>query len=1666
MRRCPVHPSVALAPMKNGWLCEECGAYVLTYDQAPFDDSSEWPIAPALAGVDLESLPSFLALPAREWAREAHPVQRLWRISDTFEVFLRYLLAIALADLARRNGGVLPDDLRARVGRRIGAPSYGVWIALLRDVFSSQASLRPGEPAPAARLAMEAFERTLLPLLGGNDGTPERHLLALRNLLAHAGGMRADAAREFLQQHGHEMRALGALQREQEWLSTHVVLYVEAADALWALRGPRSTPAQTGPASPEIGAQLVGMPGAVVLLGPDAYALDLSPVCGFGVPEIHRTGMPVRRGAAPVPEVYVRRDAAVLLYNALDGDLPLSHRGGEAMAKFQSLFGLDLPSGQQGAADADSFDAELRSNVDAMVGRTEELHTLVSALAGAQQGVFWLSGQAGMGKSMLVAAVASHPKVSSDPSKLLIISHRFQAGDPRCSRLSFLRRAVSALEGWARLPLASEGDAHREELKDGADDPRSLERRLCALLDRVGTARPAPYPNARAPRILFLLDGLDEIALTDPEVLELPLRLNRPNVVWFCAGRPDRELVERFGRSSHVTVLFPAGLPPMSEADLRALILTRVARLRYDVLSLDIEGRDGVRNVLVSAVAARARGLPLYATLVIDDLVRGQLRVATASEDLPESLELYYEALLRRYAINDLHQVLTPLIATLAMAGEPLGIDALHALLCLRTLVEPTPAGQRLVVRALEAAGAMLKPASTPEGERGYMVYHETFRQHVAELSAQTRQAAATTRAAFAEAALRWHDPALEPAACYLARQGVIHLLLAGRPAEALELVARLRYGEWVCSRVGPSVLADAMEVVVERGVDGAVGEGLALLAKTIRLDAAFLRKHPELLLQIVWNRGSWPSTSTGSAWLRGILDGWRREAAVRSPAPVWVRSLRPPLSRIDSPLLGELTIDDRHHDIRFSASGGSLLVVSNKGALTEWSVPGLDPLSPLAEDKLSGDWGVSWSKVEPSPDGRALVALREEKDGDAARLAVVDCAGAELLSVSSRPGAPFAFSGPRAIVMVREDGAVCRVDVDTGACVVLLEGSVQGAVAGFSRCGRFFCRMIEVEAGPLLEVFDLSLDGAPRSVAISHEPDDPSFVHASLVVSGDGSAVAIDRAWIDVSSRLVRSPTRLTVVRFGGDGTHVRDHEFGDGISCLRFSEDGRWLLLGVGANSIVGPYELCILDVAEQTEARTLGPHGQQIEALDVHAGRGVAASVDDTGKLCLWRLDRGAIGEPRVDHKDWVTAAAASADGRYVLTGGDDGAVILWTADGGFVATVEPDRRIQQVGFSPLGHRFFAVSKSNALTIWDTARREQLGSLDLQRVGDLSALGVSDRGPFVLGRANRLVGVWNWKTGKELFAVRVPERIDLSGYGEAIEIGLVNSRSAINAVVIRAGGVYFAWDARGRPLVLPATNDICWFGGTARASRHRRVTIKEGWRLKTECLIVDTETKEELAWWPTSLEELVTVGRLLVARDGRQKRLIEFLWLEMGDDDQHGVPQAEPTLIEWVEAPALTWALSKRDSELLAGNRWGGGYLGYKVWFLLRVGPVVYRRGDFFGMPLFAWDEARVNAVIEVCRQLLAGCGDHPSRPLVGVEAETLTDVFTTFHFEVSGAETAADTPGVIRVDASHRVRSLEVSLFSVSKPEPGWARSRGRRKVPRRLLNLPESDDELP
>jgi len=1209
MPRCPKHAHIELEPKKKGWYCEECDSSALSYEQLPRDG-----VSPVVSG----ELPTLLAIPWSEFIHESHPVLAMWAACDFAEMTLKLCVMAGLAE----HNGKLPESLLHELRDRVDLPTLGKWLGMAQAV----ARHRPSASVLPLADTVGSISRLL-----ESEG-----LLQVRNRLAH-GGPVSKAEAENLRAVWHPLLT-GFVATTLQWLTQAQLIAVDQNGQRFLLRGERGTEVTRAPVPVDDKA----VPGSAWLVMRDR-SLNLGPLSAFD-PE-HRNLL-----------VYVRRGEVRLQYLRMGDESGLCDSDIRALNQFQQLFAINsMESGGPRGFTVRSFDAEIRKEATRRIGREKELVTLNRSIAQLERGCLWVGGPAGIGKSNLMAAAMEH-LLDNPTADRLVLPYRFRAGDDRCGRspfLAFLRERLEKSE-WVVELVAKEGE---ERGNTPTTDPVSEVRQLLERL-RDGA------------RVLFLLDGLDEMAERDPTFLGgvlQPLMLDTVLVVG--AGRSERGIPEWFRRRGAVEP-FAHGLPPMSEDDVRALLLERTGPVRKRLLVRDKESGATLHNAFITRVAQRSEGLPIYVNYVIGDLNAGKLGPENI-DALPESLHAYHDELLRRASVGDLQAVTTPLLVLLALANEPLNSAELAALLKRRGVLES--ADIELVGQVLADLASMLRRAPDPDGEEGYTLFHHSLREHVI-ANPELRQTVGATRKSLAEASIH---PQGDAAEVYLFRNGVQHLLSADRRSEALvlqthfELLMRRFQRLEFTGRVVGEWYADweRLRSTKFEGDDRVWWD----FARTNRHHFQKEGWEPwRVLFQTAMDHAE-DSVVTLAA------EKFSDEGKVSWS---WIRWVNRPKKWQDSPLIAVMSGHARSVKGALVLPDGRILSWSQDKTLRLW-----DGASGSLVAVLEGHSGQILG-AQVLPNGRILSwamdnTLRLWDAGSGAPVAVLEghtkwVNGAQVLSDGR-------------ILTCSSDKTIRLWDGSSGAPVAVLEGHTEGA------------RGVQVlEDGRILSwSWDNTLrlwdgtSGAPVAVLEGHTDS----VNGALV-RPDGRILS----WADDST------LRLWDGVFGAPLAVLSGHK-GEVEGALVLP-DGRilsWSTYKFSHNQTLHLWD---------------GASGSLVAVLEGHSGQILGAQVLPNGRILSWSSDKtlrlweGGSGVPVAvleGHTDCVNGAQVFPDGR-ILSWSEDRTLCLWDQDSGSVLNILEGHLGPVIDAKLLADgRILSWSCDKTLRLWDEVSGARVAVLE---------------------------------------------------------------------------------------------------------------------------------------------------------------------------------------------------------------------------------------------------------------------------------------------------------------------------------------------------------------
>lgn len=1276
--------------------------------------------------LDPTQWPTCLAVPLQRWLDEENSsVQRLWRICDACELLVRYAFGVGVADLRRRHPGEgLPEAFREEVAIPVRFPSFGTWISLVEKVIDAHDGLESGSARSVGwDEARRAFEQLRDDLLGTGNDAPGEAVVALRNDLAHSGGITNEAGRKLLEESGHEKRARETFASIQERMTSSQLFYVDEDGTYYRLRGPEVE------AIPLSQNQIPGGANAsrdlrdtVVLRDPrdPEAALDLAPILGVDADE----------EADRISEIYVRKRSNSLHYNRLSGQDFFAEKSGDVLDRFRELFHIE------DSEEATAFQRELEREARQLVGRNDELeefiHQVKSSHKNGGSRIFWLEGRAGIGKSTLMAAAATHDKMTGNPNDILSIPWHFRTGDHRNSRVVFLRHAVNKLIDRApmlRSHLGELPESVRECLRDAPDKLRGrfgLESEPAHRLDTsdldesqlefcfdlflhayAALESPEQYPEACAPSVVFFLDGLDELPDPESAALALPTDYARTNVIWVCAGRP--EVAKHFETHESVTELSldpesdERGVPPLSDAGIRQIFEERLEEGRYKLHELDEEPEAGeengeVRNPFLEAVTEQADGLPVYAELVVDDILTGHLDPSQLPTELPDSVASYHANILNRYGIADMTRLRTLVLATLAVAEAPLTTEQLQVLLDYWRQLSGDADGRERLEVVLRESEAVLRPAPTSSGSTGYTLYHETFREHLKE-SDDVEQSLRMARRVLGDATADWRGESLEALRPFLLEHGITQLLELNRPGEAKQLLKDVSFAESVCEAAGPNRLAkwysDTADALPE---DDAWRRPLRLMARAIRLERHFLQAHPVHFFQQRFNRCWWhdapdaanfylerdggPETAPWDVEgpkLHTLMEEWR-EAWEEQHDQAWIRAHQPIGQPLNSALVETRHVGQWLHDVALSPDGTRIAALL-EGSIRVWNAADGELVTTIRAPERLNHW------VQFTSDGRSLVT-----DSRGEGLLVWDVEAGKSLD-QQLGGEIFASS---------------------------LAAATDAPVAGVLEYGGNF-RLHSLDSFRDAEILDLQ---------------DDSIVHAAL--SPDASMVAgggRDGAVVVMSTSDQREITRL---------------DAGSDVAGITFGPDGQ--LLAVGNHD----GELRLYDVEAEEELHCFGHSEETVKAIAVSPeGQSVAYGGDDK-EIFVRDIDSGLEIARLHGHYNGVNTLHFTPDGCELISSTGAFEIRRWDLSEASKLVPRDDydgMRLKRIAFDSSGERLAYACTDNTARIEDVFGHRVLATLE-GHTDTITSLVFGPSGErLATGSKDGTARVWDTQTGEEL-------------------------------------------------------------------------------------------------------------------------------------------------------------------------------------------------------------------------------------------------------------------------------------------------------------------------
>ncbi|HET8774717.1 MAG TPA: serine/threonine-protein kinase [Thermoanaerobaculia bacterium] len=358
--------------------------------------------------------------------------------------------------------------------------------------------------------------------------------------------------------------------------------------------------------------------------------------------------------------------------------------------------------------------------------------------------------------------------------------------------------------------------------------------------------------------------------------------------------------------------------------------------------------------------------------------------------------------------------------------------------------------------------------------------------------------------------------------------------------------------------------------------------------------------------------------------------------------------------------------------------------------------------------------------------------------------------------------------------------------------------------------------------------------------------------------------------------SLLATSSYADTIVRRTSDWKKL--HQWNDGgYGSFVFSRDGGELFFGRGYAVDLRSGRQLPTNSPGAANGLAMLPNGRELAALDAGGNLSFYRIPDSAGLSALQLIAR------QPGHRDNGRSVAVSPDGKYVATAADD--ILLWdAATHQKLARFEHPAIVWSVAFSPDGRWLLSGHADGAVLVWDVAERRQAFSFS-EHSGGVRAVAMSPDGRMIAsGAEDRSVTLWDPARGRRI-AVLEGHQSRVMSLGFSRSGGFASLDFDANAIVWdlqkRSPRTRFRWNGPGLALAMSpdgrhvaTTRGIYSTAGVMLVDFERTtIPMRHGYHAHPNVYGVSYSADGRLL-------AAVTEGGLVMVWDARRLRLLELV------------------------------------------------------------------------------------------------------------------------------------------------------------------------------------------
>jgi WD40 repeat protein len=259
------------------------------------------------------------------------------------------------------------------------------------------------------------------------------------------------------------------------------------------------------------------------------------------------------------------------------------------------------------------------------------------------------------------------------------------------------------------------------------------------------------------------------------------------------------------------------------------------------------------------------------------------------------------------------------------------------------------------------------------------------------------------------------------------------------------------------------------------------------------------------------------------------------------------------------------------------------------------------------------------------------------------------------------------------------------------------------------------------------------------------------TFVGLDTFING----VAISPNGLQIATNASDHSVRLWDITTGIQTTQL-EHESQDDLGmAVAYSPDGRYL----ASSDFNG--DVILWDLSTN-RPRYTWQHTGYVWRVAFNSNSTLLASVGSDNFLRLWNTRNGNQSRALRSSAP-LRGLAISPNGRQILTGSEEGEVILWETSSGdkLMSRSEHDASVNAVAFSPDGNRAASLDGVGMLVIWDLTTGESQQAIQAHDAQAFALLWMPESNIIITGADDGRLILWDGTTGDYLTEQALPNR-----------------------------------------------------------------------------------------------------------------------------------------------------------------------------------------------------------------------------------------------------------------------------------------------------------------